>query len=506
MTELFPRLRAAAIDGRAHNVFYRQVQLERLSQALTNNASKLRDAIATDYGHSPAEVAVELNLAISAIRRDYATLEPKAAHQEEYLIASGEDAPNSRRPAGIVYIEPCTHTLLYSVVTPLSAAIAAGNCVVVLVRPAKCMERLDVAFADLTFQLENNLRAVSSLLRRILPSALDPDTFAIASSPIDDQSFLDLAIHVNQYDSERWPKVNQIASPVRCRTLAVVDRTGNVTLAAKELVAARFSFGGSSPYAPDVVFVNEFARQSFLQAVVAECVQAGSSARAAEDMKLKSTVSSRVDERIESLKSLDSGLRVVVQESNFAVVEVTSRKTSLLIQKSAAPVLVVHAVRSLDDVIDLVGSTSKGMPALAAFHFSNPASAKYLTQFIDANVSFVNSIPRELLVGPAYPTAHPIDLSMRYPPHLFTEPRPAYIKRAAGSHKISLALASSDNAAAQALIAEATAPLAAMKRHPGGGVGFFEQGFLMNAALILTTTLSLSGTGIYWFVKYRRGK
>jgi len=136
MTELFPRLRAAAIDGRAHNVFYRQVQLERLCQALISNASKLRDAIATDYGHSPAEITVELNLANSAIRRDYATLEPKAAHQEEYLIASGEDAPNSRRPAGIVYIEPCTHTLLYSVVAPLSAAIAAGNCVVVLVRPA----------------------------------------------------------------------------------------------------------------------------------------------------------------------------------------------------------------------------------------------------------------------------------------------------------------------------------------------------------------------------------
>ncbi|KAK0937098.1 hypothetical protein LTR29_011307 [Friedmanniomyces endolithicus] len=486
MTELFPRLRAAAIDGRAHNVFYRQVQLERLCQALISNASKLRDAIATDYGHSPAEITVELNLANSAIRRDYATLEPKAAHQEEYLIASGEDAPNSRRPAGIVYIEPCTHTLLYSVVAPLSAAIAAGNCVVVL--------------------LENNLRAVPSLLRRILPTALDPDTFAIASSPIEGQPFLDLAIHVNQKDSERWPQANQFASPVHCRTLAVVDRTGNVTLAAKELVAARFGFGGSSPYAPDVVFVNEFARQSFLQAVVAECVKSGSSASTEKETKSKSMVSSRIDERIEGLKSLDSGLRIVVQESNFAVVEVTSRKTSLLIQKGTAPVLVVHAIRSLDDVIDLVGSTSKDMPALAAFHFSNPASAKYLAQFIDANVSFVNSIPRELLVGPAFPTAHPFDLTKRYPLHPFTVRRPAYIKPAAGSQRLSLALASSDNAAAQALMAEASAPLAAMKRHPGGGVGFFEQGFLMNAALILTTTLSLSGTGIYWILKYRRAK
>jgi len=129
----FPQIRAAAIDGRAHNIFYRQVQLERLCEALTSNATKIRDAIATDCGHSPAEIAVELKLALGAIRRDYASLNPKQAHTEEYLIAAGQDAPSSTQPAGIVYIEPCTHTLLYSVIVPLSAAIAAGNCVIVLV-------------------------------------------------------------------------------------------------------------------------------------------------------------------------------------------------------------------------------------------------------------------------------------------------------------------------------------------------------------------------------------
>ncbi|TKA69893.1 hypothetical protein B0A55_07522 [Friedmanniomyces simplex] len=484
MAEIFPRIRAAAIDGRAHNVFYRQAQLEQLCQALISNASKLRDAIATDYRHSPAETAVELNLAISAIRRDYATLDPKQAHAEEYLIASGEDAPGSTRPVGVVYIEPCTHTLLYSVVVPLSAAIAAGNCVIVL--------------------LENNLRAVSSLLRQILPSALDRDTFAITSSPIDDQSFLGVVAHVNQNDSERWPRANQISSPARSRTVAVVDRTANVELAARELVAARFRFGGRSPYAPDIVFVNEFVRQSFLQAVVAECVKLESGVAADRDAKPKSSASSRVSEPIEALRETDSGLRVIVQERNFAVVELTSRISDLLAQKNTAPVLVVHTIRSLDDVIDLVTSTSTGIPALTAYHFSNPASAKYLTQFIDANVSFANNVPRELLVGPAFPAAHTTDLSARYPPQLFTESRPAYIKPAARSQTLTNALVSGDNAAVKSLMAEVIAPLAAMKRHPGGGVGFFEQGFLMNAALILTTTLSLSGAGIYWIVKYRR--
>ncbi|KAK6416745.1 hypothetical protein LTR81_009761 [Elasticomyces elasticus] len=484
MAETFPRVRAAAIDGRAHNVFYRQIQLERLCQAIISNIDGLCDAIATDYGHNSSEIAVEINLTVSAIRRDYATLDSKQALSEEYLIANGQDVPVGAKPVGIVYIEPCRHTLLYSVVVPLSAAIAAGNCVIVL--------------------LENNLRAVSALLRRVLLDALDPDTFAIASSPIDDASLLSSLVHVNQNDSEQWPRTNQRLSPAQSRTLAIVDRTADARSAARELVAARFSFGGRSPYAPDVVLVNEFTRQSFLQAVIAESVAVGSTSMSKGDAKHRSIESPGVSEQIEALRKADPELRVIVQERNFAFVEASSRKSDFLTQKITAPVMVVHTIRSLDDAIDLVSNTSNGIPALAAYHFSNPASAKYLTQFVDARVSFVNSIPRELLVGPAFPAAHPIDISARYPLHLFTEQSPAYIKPAAKSQSLSAALVSSDIASAQTLMAQAKAPLAAVKRHPGGGVGFFEQGFLLNAALILTTTISVAGSAIYWGLKYRR--
>jgi len=133
MADSFAELRAAAIDGRTHNIYYRQHQLEALHTALINHAKEIKDAIAADYDHSPAEVAVEIHLALSALKQSYETLQPTKAHADEYLLASGSDAPAAKIPAGIAYIEPCTHTLLFSVIAPLSAAIAAGSCAIVLV-------------------------------------------------------------------------------------------------------------------------------------------------------------------------------------------------------------------------------------------------------------------------------------------------------------------------------------------------------------------------------------
>jgi acyl-CoA reductase-like NAD-dependent aldehyde dehydrogenase len=129
----FAALQAAAIDGRTHSIYYRQHQLEALHQALLSNSSSIQQAIAADTEHTPAEIAIEIHLTLQSLKASYETLQPTKALADEYLIASGKDAPSNRVPAGIAYIEPCTHTLLYSVVAPLSAAIAAGNCVIVLV-------------------------------------------------------------------------------------------------------------------------------------------------------------------------------------------------------------------------------------------------------------------------------------------------------------------------------------------------------------------------------------
>ena len=129
----FDRLQAAAIDGRAHNVFYRQQQIESLCGTLLENTDKIHEAITSDTGNTFSEVTVEFNLALAAVRADYASLQPTKAREEEYAIANGKNAAQAKVPVGVVYIEPATHTLFYSTIVPLSAAIAAGNCVILQV-------------------------------------------------------------------------------------------------------------------------------------------------------------------------------------------------------------------------------------------------------------------------------------------------------------------------------------------------------------------------------------
>ncbi|RMY59827.1 hypothetical protein D0863_11814 [Hortaea werneckii] len=480
MANSFPQIRAAAIDGRAVNVYYHQRQIERLHDAITKASAEILKAIETDYDHTPAEAATEMHLAMQALKSDYASLQPKQAHHDEYLIASGKDAGSNRRPVGVVYIEPCSkHTLFYSVIIPLSSAMATGNCVIVL--------------------LENNLRTLSSLLREVLSSSLDSDTFAIASEPIQDKSLLQSALIVRQTSGEQVPGVKLLSSPAKSRTIAVVDRTADISLAARELVAATFAFGGRSPYAPDYILVNEFVKRAFLQAVVGECAKLTTLPPTEKGAKPQQAM----DDLVDCLRQADPQSRIVLQEQKMAVLDLFDRAKFSLTTKNEYPVMIVHGVRSLDDAIDLIGSTSN-RASLAAYHFGNPSTGKYLSQFIDAEVSFVNHVPRELLVGPAFPTGHPIELQIRYPKELFTVHRPAFINSPASNQKIIEVLGSSNRAASAKLIEAATAPLNVMKRHPGGGVGFFEQGFLMNAGIILTTTVSITGVGLYWLFKHGR--
>ncbi|PPJ57777.1 hypothetical protein CBER1_00250 [Cercospora berteroae] len=463
MAPAFPRVQAAAIDGRYENVFHRQVQLERLCKAVSDNVEEIKKAIASDSGSSPAEVAVEYHETLSAVKRDYATLDHKAALEQEYLIANGQ-----MRRIGGSQLE----------LLPLSAALAAGNVVILL--------------------LENKLRAVPSLLRKLLSEALDADGFAIASKPVQSDELPKSAMRVLQSGIEGSPRANQLTSAARAPVLAVVDRTANVQHAAQEIVAARSSFCGSSPYAPDVVLVNEFAKKDFLQAVISAAIEIGH----APETKGKTLSSTEISHPTDLLRKSDRGLRVVSREKNFAVVELSSRDAVLSV-KLPASVLAVYAIKSWDDAIDLIGSrTTK--PLLAAYHFSHARTGKYLSQFIASEASFVNHVPRELLLGPPAVSGRQSALGHRYSIDSFTISRPVQIKASSESVRIAGILATSSSDVAQKLITEAASPLKAFKRNPGGGIGYFEQVFLLGAGLTLARTLTVSATGVYWFLRWGR--
>lgn len=266
---------------------------------------------------------------------------------------------------------------------------------------------------------------------------------------------------------------SQIASPSQSRTLAVVDRTANLRLAAKELVAARFAFGGSSPYAPGLVFVNEFVKEDFLQAVIEEAENA---APFKPDAKTKPSQTSAAKD-LEALLKDDPDAQLILQKSTASIVELRSRSPESLPPKPESRILKVIATTSLDDAIDLINgscSSAASSPALAAYHFSNAATGKYLSQFIDARATFVSHVPRDLLVGPAFPTTgRAFELSAPYTPADFSVARPGFVKPSATSVKIAAVLDARDGSKAQALLRRAMEPLKVMKRKAGGGVGEF---------------------------------
>lgn len=66
--------------------------------------------------------------------------------------------------------------------------------------------------------------------------------------------------------TEHAPSQTYLASSANSRCVAIVDRSADIDTAAKAITTARFSFGGRSPYAPDLVLVNEFVKQEFFEA------------------------------------------------------------------------------------------------------------------------------------------------------------------------------------------------------------------------------------------------
>lgn len=133
--EAVAALAATARTARCHNAFFRQQQLKFLHDALRTETTSIISALRQDRAVTDEEASTEVAVALNIVKENHASINPKTELQAEYRIAKGQDAVDRTVPWGVVYIDPNTeHTPLLSVVSPLSTAIAAGNCVLLNVR------------------------------------------------------------------------------------------------------------------------------------------------------------------------------------------------------------------------------------------------------------------------------------------------------------------------------------------------------------------------------------
>lgn len=128
-------LHATALTSRCNNPYFRHEQLKSLHDALRNQIDSIRSAIRQDTTCTDTEATLEIAAALRVVKEHYATIDPKRELANEYKPAHALDAQDRAEPWGLVYIEPnLGHTSFLSVLGPLSAAIAAGNCVALKVR------------------------------------------------------------------------------------------------------------------------------------------------------------------------------------------------------------------------------------------------------------------------------------------------------------------------------------------------------------------------------------
>ncbi|KAJ5728880.1 ALDH-like protein [Penicillium malachiteum] len=466
MTLFLQSIREASVDGRMQNVLYRQDQFEKLHRILVQHGEHIQKTMVKDGTHTDTEAKIEYFFALRSLKEYYETLDSDKALHQEYAISRGEDSPAQAEPIGIVYVAITEHTVFYSTIAAICAALAAGNCVVIQVRVDN-----HYIYRRLKMPTESELFGeVSTLIRQLLADkSLDRDVIAVV---VDRPSKADLGPnHIRVFQNplktqESLDFNHEITSPSGC-VIAIVDRTADLDSAAQALVAARFSFGGTSPYAPDIILVNEFVKRPFLAAVTNAMVSF------LEDRRFDS----RIPERT---KPQDDSLDLVAALGQAELFEVTFREFNVIQNRNSSRRLLVHGVRSLDDAIDLANGNRK---LIASYIFADLVSAKYLTQFITTHVSFVNQIPLELLIGPAAPQQIGFDRSLRYPISLFSQRCPAFVTSMPFNDLLQHTMQGQGAEISHALMEISKALKPSKPRPNGGGVGFFEQGILIGLAL-----------------------
>lgn len=141
---LFPRISTAYIDGAARSIRHRQQECHKLQRALVEAKSLLTNTLQDDNGYSETEALFEYGLTLLELRQTYDTINLDAENSSARAIEEGRNNPRRVNGAGVVYIIPArSKSSLYNVLSPLGAAIAAGNCVIVEVKDPKKKMKCD---------------------------------------------------------------------------------------------------------------------------------------------------------------------------------------------------------------------------------------------------------------------------------------------------------------------------------------------------------------------------
>jgi aldehyde dehydrogenase (NAD+) len=361
------RMRSGFESGRTRSWEWREAQLRGLLKMMKEREAEFLEAVSQDLQKPKFEGwAAELGATAREVKHTIKHMrswgEPERT-KVPFLVKPGK-ATVVREPLGVALVIAPWNYPIHLALTPLAAALAAGNTVVV--KPSEVAP------------------ATSAALATWLPRYLDNEAVAVVEGGVEETTALleerfDHILYTGNGSVGRIVAAAAAKHLTPCtlelggKTPVIVDKDANLHLAAGRVAFAKWSNAGQTCVAADHVYVHADVEHAFLEALKKEIDQRyGADPRASVDFAR--VVNERHTGRIQKL--LDHDGHEVVAGGHVDVADRYVAPTVLRGIAFDAPIMQeeifgpVLPVLTFDDITEPIAAINAGDKPLALYIFT----------------------------------------------------------------------------------------------------------------------------------------
>ena len=384
-------LRQVHASGRTLPLAWRIRQLEAINRLLEEREGELAEALASDLGRSAFD-AWFADIASTKGEVDYALKHLKRWVKPQRRRLPLTQLPGSARiqyePLGAVLIIGPWNYPVYLSLSPLVAAVAAGNAAVI--KPSELAP------------------ATSAALARLVPQYLDPDLVTVVEGDgAVTQDLLSLG-----FDHALFTGGTEIGKKIMAGAAAtltpvtlelggkspvIVDAAADLDVVARRVAWVKSMNSGQTCIAPDYVLVHESVRDALV-----EKINAASKDYTADRPDGMRIVNQRQFDRLVGYLEATKGTVVAGggSDADLLTIEPTvivdpDPDEPAMTEEIFGPILPVVSVPSLDAAVSFVNERAK---PLALYVFAKPAVAQRVVDRVPAGGAVINHIAVHCLV------------------------------------------------------------------------------------------------------------
>lgn len=356
---LAERLRATFATGRTRSEQWRREQLAGLGRMIKEGEDELLDALAVDLGKPRYEAW------LTDLRGTGREIEHAEKHLKKWLSPTPAPVPLLLRPnkasvehtpLGVVLVIAPWNYPVHLLITPLVAALAAGNTVVC--KPSEVAPKTSAALA------------------RLLPRYVDPEAVVVVEGGVPETTAL---------LEQRWDHIlytgngavgrivaeaaAQHLTPVTLelggKSPVIVDKDANLKLAASRIAFAKWTNAGQTCVSTDHVWVHEEVERELLDLLTKELdVRYGKDPQASADFaRIVNTGHTQRLQRLLDSRGYEvvAGGQVDVEQRYVAptVLRGVRRDAAVMEEEIFGPILPVLTFTDLSEPIEAINAGDK---------------------------------------------------------------------------------------------------------------------------------------------------